>query len=165
MDDITHMLGNLADFIEPPRDFDRWTRTSLRTYLVGRGLNPASRLGKGELTTLAEGERRIHVEQYAQALQRVAHWALSSPAPERDIPIPEQGYTRGWDHNPYNHNVYKAWSGVVRHGNGHDVQRSASQRGRALYSTRALATTAMVHAKSNYEFGKLARLIAGLDDQ
>jgi hypothetical protein len=66
-----------------------------------------------------------------------------------DVPVPAYGEpaTSGWAHNPHAMRVDQMWSESQAHGWGAARGRdTASQRGRALYSTRLLALRAMRHA-------------------
>lgn len=75
--------------------------------------------------------------------------ALRWTAPvERDVPIPELfgSETSGWDFNKHSREVFRAWSGSVRNGFGAKYGGSASQGGRALFSTRQRALAALRYA-------------------
>lgn len=89
-----------------------------------------------------------------QAEIRAALRWLDEEPPKPDIPIPddvygdENGITTGWV--AYGGGDYAraepAWSGTVHHGVGsHTPKGSASQGGRALYSSKAAALRAARH--------------------
>ena len=68
----------------------------------------------------------------------------------RDVGVPLQGYSEGWDYNAHNMRVWVGWSGQVVHGQGpapKDGQRhyNGSQGSMHMFSTRALALAAMRH--------------------
>ena len=69
----------------------------------------------------------------------------------RDVGVPKDGYSEGWDYNSYSRIVFRGWSSGVTHGKGPaptpGAMRtvSASQGARRLYSTEALALAAMRH--------------------
>ena len=77
--------------------------------------------------------------------------ALRWTAPvARDVGIPLQGYSEGWDYNAHSMRVWVGWSGQVVHGQGtapKDGQRhyNGSQGSRRMFSTQALALAAMRH--------------------
>ena len=76
--------------------------------------------------------------------------ALRWTAPvQRDVDVPRNGYSEGWDYNSYNKTVFRGWSSSSSHGTGPAPEvgryRSASQDPRRLYSTEALALAAMRH--------------------
>ena len=78
--------------------------------------------------------------------------ALRWTAPvQRDVDLPKDGYSEGWDYNSYSRIVFRGWSSGVTHGKGPaptpGAMRtvSASQDARRLYSTEALALAAMRH--------------------
>lgn len=98
--------------------------------------------------------------------------ALTKPAteaPKRDLPVPQwnEPNTSGWDFNAYSRKVYQAWSGSTCHGDGPQRRNdfSASQRGIALYSTKALAVQALRaetvnrHAKELAEIDKMMEAV------
>lgn len=68
---------------------------------------------------------------------------------QRDVSVPEKGYSEGWDYNAYNKTVFREWSSRISHGTGPAPEegrhRSANQGARRLYSTEALALAAMRH--------------------
>lgn len=88
----------------------------------------------------------------------------------RDLPPPSPGgneaYTQGWDFNAYTLSADEWWSGPVTHGRGRaDRRTSASQSGRALFSTQRLALAALRHAvemKAAADLLKVDRLLASL---
>jgi len=65
----------------------------------------------------------------------------------RDVGVPLQGYSEGWDYNAPSHRVWLGWSDRVGHGSGPAPGefRSGSQGSRRMFSTRALALAAMRH--------------------
>lgn len=67
----------------------------------------------------------------------------------RDVGVPENGYSEGWDYNSYKKEVFRGWSSSISHGTGPAPEvgryRSASQDPRRLYSTEVLALAAMRH--------------------
>ena len=79
--------------------------------------------------------------------------ALRWTAPvQRDVDVPRNGYSEGWDYNSYSRIVFRGWSSSISHGKGPAptpgaMMRtiSASQDARRLYSTEALALAAMRH--------------------
>ena len=76
--------------------------------------------------------------------------ALRWTAPvQRDVDVPKNGYSEGWDYNSYSKTVFRGWSSSGSHGTGPAPEvgryRSASQDARRLYSTEALALAAMRH--------------------
>lgn len=86
--------------------------------------------------------------------------------PDRDIPKPPSGYTSGWDYNAHvairdgsaHYAVYQAWSGPTSHGRGATRERSGSQHGRALFSTRELALEALREDLESRHQALLAKL-------
>lgn len=85
-------------------------------------------------------------------VNRALRW--SDPAPARDVPIPTNGETSGWNFNVasargFNSSqlcsgaVFRAWSTPTANGSGPYRQLSSSRGGCALYSTRALALRAL----------------------
>ena len=76
--------------------------------------------------------------------------ALRWTAPvQRDVDVPKNGYSEGWDYNSYKKEVFRGWSSSGSHGTGPAPEvgryRSASQGARRLHSTEALALAAMRH--------------------
>ena len=76
--------------------------------------------------------------------------ALRWTAPvERDVEVPQQGYSEGWDYNAFSMSVWQGWSDRIYHGNGKAPvgykDRNGTQGGRRMYSTKALALAAMRH--------------------
>lgn len=114
--------------------------------------------------SLAAARDRI---KEAQALR----WSQPGPLARvrRDLPAPTNSImgdhrTFGWDFNAYDRSVYKAWSDSVRHGTGHEPYQpheSASQGGRALFSTERLALCALRHALEC----EYAKHLAGIDSR
>ena len=69
---------------------------------------------------------------------------------ERDVGVPLQGYSEGWDYNAHSICVWLGWSNSVAHGTGpaptgSDRFRSGSQGSRRMFSTQAMALAAMRH--------------------
>ena len=86
---------------------------------------------------------------------------------ERDVDIPEKGYSEGWDYNTYSMIVWRGWSDSVSHGKGRVPEdgkyRSGSQRGVKMFSTKARALAAMRHEmeqKAAAEILRVDRMIA-----
>lgn len=95
-------------------------------------------------------------------INRALRWSDYEVQP--DIPAPKSGgYVNGWSFNSHSSRVYKSWSGVVSHGDGHvtdDARPSlASQRSIAQYSTQSMALKAMRRDMEN----KFARRLADID--
>ena len=95
--------------------------------------------------------------------------ALRWTAPvERDVGVPLQGYSEGWDYNPHAQRVWFGWSDRVAHGEGKAPDqgsryRSGSQGSRRMFSTHAKALAAMRHEmeqKAAAELLKVDRQIA-----
>lgn len=79
----------------------------------------------------------------------------------RDVPIPKDGYSAGWDFNAHSGRVWQGWSSTVSHGEG--VRKptgytSGSQGGRAMFSTQELALRAMRHEMEREAAQKLRHL-------
>ena len=69
---------------------------------------------------------------------------------ERDVGVPLQGYSEGWDYNAHSQRVWLGWSDQITHGTGpapkdQEARLSASQRSRRMFSTQAKALAAMRH--------------------
>lgn len=68
---------------------------------------------------------------------------------KRDVDVPKDGYSHGWDYNAWNMNVFIGWSSRVSHGIGAapdaGKHKTGSQQPRRYYSTEALALAAMRH--------------------
>jgi hypothetical protein len=68
---------------------------------------------------------------------------------ERDVDVPKDGYSEGWDYNAWNKNVFIGWSSRFSHGTGAapdaGKHKTGSQMARRYYSTEALALAAMRH--------------------
>jgi hypothetical protein len=86
---------------------------------------------------------------------------------ERDIGIPEKGFSEGWDYNTHSQRVWIGWSDRVAHGSGPaptDFRiRNGSQGSRKMFSTKAKALAAMRHEvekNAASELLKIDRLIA-----
>jgi hypothetical protein len=87
----------------------------------------------------------------------------------RNVDVPQDGYSQGWDYNAYTREVFMGWSGIVSHGKGPAPEvgkhRSGSQQPRRYYSTQALALAAMRHEieqKAAADLLKIDRQIAAL---
>lgn len=98
--------------------------------------------------------------------------ALRWTAPvRRDVDVPKDGYSEGWDYNAWKQEVFTGWSGTVSHGTGPAPEvgkhRSGSQQPRRYYSTQALALAAMRHEieqKAAADLLKIDRQIAALQE-
>ena len=81
---------------------------------------------------------------------------------ERDVAVPECGYSEGWDYNAYSMSVWQGWSDSVTHGKGNapnDGERSpGSQRGLKMFSTKARALAAMRHEMEQKAAAELLRV-------
>jgi hypothetical protein len=69
---------------------------------------------------------------------------------ERDVGIPLQGYSEGWDYNAHSQRVWVGWSAQTSHGTGAAPIGGArhfngSQGSRRMFSTKAKALAAMRH--------------------
>ena len=68
---------------------------------------------------------------------------------ERDVDVPLQGYSEGWDYDAYSMRVWQGWSARVAHGEGRAPEagkyRSGRQGSRRMFSTKARALAAMRH--------------------
>jgi hypothetical protein len=84
---------------------------------------------------------------------------------KRDVPVPESGFSEGWDFNANAGRVWLGWSDRVGHGTGAAPTdwkgRIGSQGSRAMYSSKLLALKAMRHemermlASQLYEVDKM----------
>jgi len=80
-------------------------------------------------------------------INRALRW--SDYETEYDVPKPTSGmgYVNGWSFNSYSRNVYKSWSGMASHGEGHSINgerlSNASQGAISQYSTEEKALKAM----------------------
>jgi len=90
---------------------------------------------------------------------------------QRDVAVPKNGYSQGWDYNAWTKTVFIGWSDAVSHGTGPapkaGAHRSGSQGSRRYYSTAALALAAMRHEielKTAAELLKIDRQIAAALD-
>ena len=100
--------------------------------------------------------------------------ALRWTAPvQRDVDVPKDGYSEGWDYNAHSREARPGWSCRVSHGSGlapgKDVLRriNRSQGPRRLYSTQVLALAAMRHEieqKVAADLLKIDRQIAALQE-
>ena len=86
---------------------------------------------------------------------------------ERDVGVPLQGYSEGWDYNAHSQRVWLGWSDRVAHGEGKAPEagkyRSGSQNSRRMFSTKALALAAMryeMEQKAAADLMKVDRQIA-----
>ena len=69
---------------------------------------------------------------------------------DRDVGVPLQGYSEGWDYNAHSQRVWLGWSDQVTHGTGpapkdRETRLSASKQSRRMFSTKAKALAAMRH--------------------
>lgn len=69
---------------------------------------------------------------------------------ERDVGVPLQGYSEGWDYNAHSMRVWTGWSCQVVHGQGPAPKEgerhyNGSQGARRMFSTKAKALAAMRH--------------------
>ena len=69
---------------------------------------------------------------------------------DRDVLVPERGYSEGWDHNAHSMRIWRGWSGQVVHGQGPapkdgDRHYNGSQGSRRMFSTPEKALAAMRH--------------------
>ena len=98
--------------------------------------------------------------------------ALRWTAPvRRDVDVPKDGYSEGWDYNAYTREVFTGWSDAVTHGTGPAPEvgkhRSGTQQPRRYYSTQALALSAMRHEieqKAAADLLRIDRQIAALQE-
>lgn len=98
--------------------------------------------------------------------------ALRWTAPvQRDVGIPETGYSQGWDYSAYTQTVFHGWSCPVSHGKGPAPEagkyKIGNQHPRRYYSTQALALAAMRHEieqKAAADLLKIDRQIAALQE-
>jgi hypothetical protein len=87
---------------------------------------------------------------------------------QRDVGVPKDGYSQGWDYNVYTQIVFTGWSSCVSHGKGpldKNVRKNVSgiQGPRRMYSTKVLALAAMRHEieqKAAADLLKIDRQIA-----
>lgn len=86
---------------------------------------------------------------------------------EKDLPIPRENFTSGWNFNIYNGTVQQMWSSVVFHGYGAEPKQecSSSQRGISLFSTKILALKALRHATECEAAEKLRRIDAAIAEE
>jgi len=89
---------------------------------------------------------------------------------QRDVDIPKDGYSQGWDYNAFTQKVFTGWSSAVSHGTGAAPGagsfKTGSQQPQRYYSTEALALAAMRHEieqKAAADLLKIDRQIAALD--
>jgi hypothetical protein len=68
---------------------------------------------------------------------------------ERDVGVPLQGYSEGWDYNAHAQRVWQGWSSQFNHGEGTAPEagkyHGGSQGSQRMFSTKALALAAMRH--------------------
>ena len=81
----------------------------------------------------------------------------------RNVGIPEVfvNVSEGWDFNAYSVRVWEGWSRIASHGAGtklKDGYQSGTQGGRMMFSTKALALSAMRH-EMEWEFAKALRCV------
>lgn len=77
--------------------------------------------------------------------ETLAAFRWTSPV-ERDVEIPNDDDSEGWDYNVYTKTVSHCWSSRVSHGAFYNGKKSSgSQYGIRLYSTKLLALKAMRH--------------------
>jgi hypothetical protein len=86
---------------------------------------------------------------------------------QRDVGVPKDSYSQGWDYNAWTKTVFIGWSDAVSRGTGPapeaGAHRSGTQGPRSYYSTEALALAAMRHEielKTAAELLKIDRQIA-----
>jgi hypothetical protein len=97
--------------------------------------------------------------------------ALRWTAPvRRDVDVPKDGYSEGWDYNAWTREAFMGWSSTVSHGTGSApiaVHKSGSQQPRRYYSTQVRALAAMRHEieqKAAADLLKIDRQIAALQE-
>ena len=90
---------------------------------------------------------------------------------QRDVDVPKDGYSEGWDYNPWTREVFIGWSNTVYHGTGPAPEAGQYRRGsqwpQRYYSTQALALAAMRHEieqKAAADLLKIDRQIAALQE-
>jgi hypothetical protein len=96
--------------------------------------------------------------------------ALRWTAPvRRDVDVPKDGYSEGWDYNAWTREAFIGWSSTVSHGTGPASEvgkhKSGSQQPRRYYSTQVRALAAMRHEieqKAAADLLKIDRQIAAL---
>lgn len=86
---------------------------------------------------------------------------------ERDVNVPLQGYSEGWDYNAHSQRVWQGWSDRAAHGEGKAPEagkyRSGRQGSLRMFSTKARALAAMRHEmeqKAAADLMKVDRQIA-----
>ena len=90
--------------------------------------------------------------------------ALRWTAPvERDVGVPLQGYSEGWDYNAHSMRVWFGWSGQVVHGPGPapkagERHYNGAQYSRRMFSTQAKALAAMRHEMEQKAAADLMRV-------
>ena len=86
--------------------------------------------------------------------------ALRWTAPvTKDLPVPDGGgTTTGYDYNTHACTVTGFWSESTAHGDGVKRSGSASQNGKALFSTRLLALRALRHDFESVAAEKLRKI-------
>jgi hypothetical protein len=97
--------------------------------------------------------------------------ALRWTAPvRRDVDVPQNGYSQGWDYSAWTREAFMGWSDTVSHGKGPVPEvgeyRSGSQQPRRYYSTqvRALALRHEIEQKAAADLLKIDRQIAALQE-
>lgn len=93
-------------------------------------------------------------ERIKRDVQAPAGWNRQPEEPE---------YVTGWDYNAHSLRIERMWTGASAHGSGDLLAngkrpQSASQNGRALFSTRLLALQAMRRAMEDDFAQKLRRV-------
>lgn len=82
---------------------------------------------------------------------------------ERDVGVPLQGYSEGWDYNAHSQVVWIGWSGQSVHGRGFAPKEgerhyNGSQCSRRMFSTKAKALAAMRHEMEQKAAADLLRI-------
>lgn len=113
----------------------------------------------------------LDLAQRELAIARALRWSRYEPVP-KDLPAPEpfgyaRNYTEGWATNTYTKSVNQEWSEPSCHGSGPypavGRHRSASQRGKSLYSTRLLALQALRYEVERAAAQDLAEIDAEIE--
>lgn len=95
------------------------------------------------------------------AIARALRWSRYEPLVP-DVPVPKNGFTQGWQ-VLYEGRINYAWSEMSSHGSGEhpkEYPRTASQGGRALFSTKLLAMQAARYLMEREFAAKLAAIDA-----
>lgn len=81
---------------------------------------------------------------------------------ERDVDVPLNGYSEGWDYNAHGQRVWQGWSDRVAHGEGPAPEANkyliGSQGSQRMFSTKALALAAMRHEMEQKAAADLMRV-------